>query len=114
MKRVVLSIIVGLSYALKGDNSIEELLWAELETATTDVIDAEVVDAMFGQDGTLSRAYGDDICVSAINSWTKDLFSEPYKTMMQYSFRDINDVGEYDKCNELEGASYYNLHLNLT
>lgn len=74
MRTILLSLIVLIVAAIKGDNFIEELLWAELETATITEVDVETVDRMFAPGGTLHQAYSDSVCISALNSFTKNLF----------------------------------------
>lgn len=47
---------------------------------------------------------------------TMYLYEYPYSLIFEYSFKDIDDLGDYYSCdNELAGvAQYYSLNVNVT
>lgn len=53
-------------------------------------------------------------CYSAINAYTKDMFSGSYKLMLGSQFSDLGDLGDYSQCDSIENADYNIVQVNLT
>jgi len=83
-----------------------------------DIIEVEIQDTTVFQQRKTDKL-GDYIveeCIEATNNMTLNYFDYPYYLINSYSWRDIDDLGNYYACTkELAGiAQYYSLNINIT
>lgn len=57
-----------------------------------------------------------DECVEATSNMTQHLLDYPYNLIFLYSFKDVDDLGNYYSCTrDLNGiAQYYSMNINIT
>lgn len=109
---ILLSIISKISFSknLEDDFDIFDLL--------SEVIQVEVVntDDIHQLQVSSSQNYTVDECIQATNNLTSDLFKWPNNLIMSYSWKDVDDLGNYFACtHDLQGiAQYYSLNVNIT
>jgi hypothetical protein len=53
-------------------------------------------------------------CVHGIKEYTSNMFKSPYKEMFLNSFKNVNDIGNYQACIDSGNSDYHLLTLNLT
>jgi hypothetical protein len=54
-------------------------------------------------------------CYEGLSKYTMDMFDNPvYKEMLKSGFNDVGDLGNYEDCAIIDGATYNIIQLNIT
>ena len=97
-----------LLFASVSANLLEAIINSEI--LEINIIDADLVKP--------SIQSSDDVllnqCYSELNRYTKNLFSEPYKSMLMSSSNDLGQIGDMKTCNNLPATDYRHINMNVS